>query len=264
LSPAIRAAFDEYFIRFPNECLDDRLSGDDWGLIEKIQSFLSRLTHTTMSAQGADATLGKVIPQMDFILGTYENAKEQFKDDPIIATMINSGWSKMEKYYQLLEDTPAYIAATVLSPNLKWEYIESSWNEEWLPKAKEMMRKFWEDEYKPQDLTGFTCEPTSVTDNTFENWFSTVSAKPSPIDEYERYISLPQVFGRNIRERPWEWWLEPQQQTDYPNLSKMAIDVLSIPAMSDAPERLFSSAKQVITDRRNRMGIEAVEALECL
>lgn len=158
LSPAIRAAFDEYFIRFPNECLDDRLSGDDWGLIEKIQSFLSRLTHTTMSAQGADATLGKVIPQMDFILGTYENAKEQFKDDPIIATMINSGWSKMEKYYQLLEDTPAYIAATVLSPNLKWEYIESSWNEEWLPKAKEMMRKFWEDEYKPQDLTGFTCD----------------------------------------------------------------------------------------------------------
>jgi hypothetical protein len=56
LSPAIRAAFDEYFIRFLNECLYDRLSDDDCGLIEKIQSFLSRLTHTTMSLSIIEST----------------------------------------------------------------------------------------------------------------------------------------------------------------------------------------------------------------
>jgi hypothetical protein len=43
----------------------------------------------------------------------------------------------------------------------------------------------------------------------------------------------------------------------------MALDVLSIPAMSAEPERLFSSAKISITDRRNRLGIESMEAIEC-
>ena len=42
------------------------------------------------------------------------------------------------------------------------------------------------------------------------------------------------------------------------------MDILSIPAMSAEPERLFSRAKITITDRRNRLGSDAIEALECL
>ena len=44
----------------------------------------------------------------------------------------------------------------------------------------------------------------------------------------------------------------------------MALDLLSIPAMSAEVERLFSSCKITIIDRRNRIGINAVEAIECL
>ena len=44
----------------------------------------------------------------------------------------------------------------------------------------------------------------------------------------------------------------------------MALDILSVPAMSTDPERLFSGAKITISDRRNRLGILTVEALECL
>jgi hypothetical protein len=44
----------------------------------------------------------------------------------------------------------------------------------------------------------------------------------------------------------------------------MAVDILSIPAMSAEPERLFSGAKITLRDRRNRLGSEVVEALECL
>jgi hypothetical protein len=60
------------------------------------------------------------------------------------------------------------------------------------------------------------------------------------------------------------WWLEPTQQKTYPALSIMALDILSIPAMSAEPERLFSGAKITITDRRNRLGIESIQAVECL
>jgi hypothetical protein len=44
----------------------------------------------------------------------------------------------------------------------------------------------------------------------------------------------------------------------------MALDMLLIPGMSAEPERLFSGAKLSITDRRNRLSIESIEALECL
>jgi hypothetical protein len=85
------------------------------------------------------------------------------------------------------------------------------------------------------------------------------------MDEYERYCKEP-VMEMDLDEvfDPLGWWQESTQQKVYPNLSKMALDLLSIPAMSAEVERLFSSCKITITDRRNRIGIDAVEAIECL
>jgi hypothetical protein len=80
-------------------------------------------------------------------------------------------------------------------------------------------------------------------------------------DEYARYCDLPTV--PNIKEG-YKWWIEKTQQKRFPNLAKMALDILSIPAMSADPERLFSGSKVTITDRRNRLTIETIQALQCL
>jgi hAT family C-terminal dimerisation region len=60
------------------------------------------------------------------------------------------------------------------------------------------------------------------------------------------------------------WWLESTQRATYPHLSVMALDILSIPATSAKPERLFSGAGITVTERRNRLGAESIEAFECL
>ena len=44
----------------------------------------------------------------------------------------------------------------------------------------------------------------------------------------------------------------------------MALDILSIPAMLADPERLFSSAKLLISDLRNKLGMDIIEAFEYL
>jgi hypothetical protein len=62
----------------------------------------------------------------------------------------------------------------------------------------------------------------------------------------------------------YSWWLEERQQRLYPNLSKMALDILTIPAMLAAPERLFSSANITISDRCNRLHGDTTDAIECL
>ena len=44
----------------------------------------------------------------------------------------------------------------------------------------------------------------------------------------------------------------------------MAIDILSIPAIAAKCERVFSSTKILISDRRNRLKDDIIEANECI
>ena len=51
------------------------------------------------------------------------------------------------------------------------------------------------------------------------------------------------------------------QQAKYPNLAKLAIDVLSIPAQSAEIERTFSKCEVTITANRNRICPETLQHL---
>ena len=77
-------------------------------------------------------------------------------------------------------------------------------------------------------------------------------------DEMELFLSLPIIDNDNPR----EWWI--QHQKDYPQLSIMALDILSIPAMSSEIERVFSSSGLLLTDRRNCLKSDIIEAAECM
>jgi hypothetical protein len=60
------------------------------------------------------------------------------------------------------------------------------------------------------------------------------------------------------------WWCEPHQRQRFPNLHRMAVDLLSIPAMSAEPERLFSECKRILTTDRHSMHADTLEAVEGL
>jgi hypothetical protein len=77
-------------------------------------------------------------------------------------------------------------------------------------------------------------------------------------DEYEEYINSPPKRC----EVPLEWWKAHREE--YPRLSKMALDLFSIPMMSAECERVFSSAKTLITERRNGLKEDIIEACTLL
>jgi hypothetical protein len=62
--------------------------------------------------------------------------EEEFKDDLVLGPCINSGWSKLSKYHDKTSDSPAYVAAIVLDPAYKWEYIEKTWEQIWIQGAR--------------------------------------------------------------------------------------------------------------------------------
>jgi len=165
----------------------------------------------------------------------------------------------MIKYYTLTEKSPAYVAALVLNPQWKWTYFEKQWEEAWYIQAKLYVRRFWEESYKSYN-TAVPVEEEEVVENEFIRWRKNLRGPVTVRDEYDIYLSTPTVPIEDAR----AWWQEPTQRATFPHLSKMALDLLSIPAMSAEPEHLFSSCKITITDRRNKLGIEAIEAIECL
>ena len=62
-------------------------------------------------------------------------------------------------------------------------------------------------------------------------------------DEYEDFIKSKPI---SIQGTALQWWLDPTRRADYPRLSQMAIDILSIPSMSAEADRIFSGARRTI------------------
>jgi hypothetical protein len=60
------------------------------------------------------------------------------------------------------------------------------------------------------------------------------------------------------------WWLQDAQRQRWPRLALMAIDILSIPPISDEPERVFSGARRTVSWDRGQIEAETIELRECL
>ena len=60
------------------------------------------------------------------------------------------------------------------------------------------------------------------------------------------------------------WWCQDTQRQHWPRLSLMAIDILSIPPMSNEPERVFSGACCTVSWDRGQLEPETIEMRECL
>ncbi|EPS96244.1 hypothetical protein FOMPIDRAFT_1082196, partial [Fomitopsis schrenkii] len=61
---------------------------------------------------------------------------------------------------------------------------------------------------------------------------------------------------------PVAWWHENRRT--YPNLSRMAISYLTIPATSVDVERIFSRGRLILPHIRNGMSAKSIRALLCL
>ncbi len=79
-------------------------------------------------------------------------------------------------------------------------------------------------------------------------------------DEYEIYISQNPI---QISDSAFDWWLHDGQRQCWPRLSQIPIDILSIPAVSDEPEQVFSRARRTVSWDRMRLGQEITEKVEC-
>ena len=201
---------------------------------------------------------------MDVLHKHYQQAFEKFRNKQQLLGCVLTSWHIFDKYYQLSDESPVYAAALILHPSRRKAHILKNWPRSWHRTVFSSVKKLWEDSYKgllndnPTSL--FESEPIPDEYELLARELDVVGAN-SDIDEYETFTTQVPI---SIDCSPLIWWLRDEQQSHYPNLSKMAIDILSIPAMSADPERVFSGARRTISWDRMQLGASVIERGECL
>jgi hypothetical protein len=86
--------------------------------------------------------------------------------------------------------------------------------------------------------------------------------RPQSQDQFDQYCA--ETASYKISSSPIEWWFQDVQQKRWPRLSLFALDILSIPAMSDKPERIFSGARRTISWDKAQLNPDTIELRELL
>ena len=201
------------------------------------------------------------------------STQPQLSSEHHFSTNINLGWQKLNEYYSLLENSPVYIAALVLHPAIKWRYLEKKWNyrPDWLKKAHSDLNGLWLD-YKsrpsldqipsPAKIGRVGRQPSRVS-GLFEGVDDDYPDEALSIDHLAEYLAERNSdSGLEPDQSPISYWVARQKR--WPQLSLLALDTFSVPAMSDAPERVFSSTGDVVSPRRKRLKDETIEVIMCL
>lgn len=218
-----------------------------------------------------------------------KKGKEAPADIIQISTGINSCWAKLRKYYNLMDKSPVYASAIVLNPEHKLDYFETNWEEqpEWISKAEESVEDLWRTMYKDSVHPAAETTAKNALDpglflpapqkerSDFDQWVSRHKYRRLGLkakqDEYLQYLETEYFPDQDSEAQSSSqvksvdlcaFWACHEAQ--YPSLARMAFDILSIPAMSSECERVFSSAKILLSDRRARMKEDVIEASECL
>ncbi|KAJ6436796.1 putative 115 kDa protein in type-1 retrotransposable element R1DM [Purpureocillium lavendulum] len=260
--------------------VDDRMAAEDWSVIAEYLAILKPLKIATKRLEGRPregrfGAIWEVLLTMEWLLKHLEEAKLQHERDeePYLRIGCNLGWMKLDQYYALTEDSPAYLASLVLHPAFRWSTVESQWSDhpDWLTRGRTAVQELWE-EYRSLPIEQDTIpeQPTvsrMTTDlDDFMASIRKLGAQPAPSvcsvrDEYAEWVASTDP-GDCLVDDPIQYWLLRRRQ--YPRLSRMAIDLFSIPAMSSEPERIFSLAGQMVTAQRGRLKADLIGAAQCL
>lgn len=251
--------------------------------------------------EGARGSLWEVFTWMDLLSVKLDRAIETSVDEPEdshFRSAVLCGKQKIDEYWDRMSvETPFYFAATILHPNLKLAWFKDHWRKYplWIKRAETGMKSLFQEyvaneqsEEEEPAQNRYRKLPAAVirshekarqlglidSDDSDENLhqshlrvdeeYSTHRTKRRRIEsELQKYYD--EGLESNIVDDPLKWWIKRSNdpRNPYPILTRMAMDLFTIPAMSAECERVFSETKRLITDDRNRLSPKVIEAAQC-
>ena len=202
-----------------------------------------------------------------FIFLCIQDYLAQYVDDDTFSqsSMANAIYQKLESYWPILDETSQI--SSLLDPRVKLSAFRDE-NEK--QRAINLILNLRGYSFTSQPKIISSTNNLTNTRNYFrqlrENSNNVSFSSETPIhqenkelsDELEKYLALP----LEDQVDPLLWW--QVKQREYPKLSLIARDYLSIQATSVASEQAFSIVGQTVSALRNRIEGESARAVLCL
>jgi hypothetical protein len=178
---------------------------------------------------------------------------------------INMGWYQLSQYYEKTDECPAYATALLLHPSRRAKYINTNWEPQWRPAAMSAARSLWAD-YKDRPIFSRPVQPEGGITKPLSKFQSlqltlNVLEDHEDEDELEKFIN---GIPTHIAGTALDWWAREEQRLEYPRLYQMALDILSIPPLSDKLEGVFSGVRRSIPWERGSVHMRTVEIQESI
>ena len=254
------------------ECV---LSLEDWKEAQEIHGLLYPFWEVTMRMQGnassgidderdlrSEKLYGKpdislmrdtsnengaifnLLPVYDLILNGLERAKERKDLSTNLLTCINLAWKKMKEYYAKSDISKVYLVGAVLDPRIKLGYFKENWPKEWLKGLRWKLDEYTEEFTKAMEViddkeisspsSDIEMQESQSSDMSWGCWYVPSEKATTPIQsQWNRYLVEERVkhtAGFSYR----QYWIN--RQAEYPLLSRMALELLVLPAMSTEVE----------------------------
>ena len=118
------SAIDTYSKAWFDDLKQDFLSPEDWDILRLIQSFLLPFYRATKATEGDQATIDSILLTMDILVQHFKESLTTFKLHPLLSQQVEKSWAIFDKYYLKTDDSPFYIAAILLHPTQKLDYLK--------------------------------------------------------------------------------------------------------------------------------------------
>ena len=261
------------FIQDNDELSNCELLLSEWKILRDTLKFLQPFKEVTKRCEGDHVTLDQMQESMDFLVNHLDEQIKLHKVNKPFIECIMTAWYTLDKYYNKIDEIGAYAAATLLCPNKRRAYLQAVWKSKWikpgLRRAEELFHKYEKDPFhlaeSPIDVDS---DQEAIELSAYERWqqqrFAKITAGMTS-SEFTRFVNAPaDAIAFTDDYTVLDWWLESSQQRTYPRLSRMAIDILSAPAMSAEAERVFSRARRQISYDKDGLKASTIAQKECL
>lgn len=292
----------DFYVKNQPDLQRDILESKDWELLRTTAAFLKMFKDICLGSEGDGKSLSSTLPSL-WILRWHIMAfldkhkmkakKTDFDQDCVVRA--EEALLALEKWWNLLWDHPLYQLAVILHPYFRTNWIQETMKNLKIPAREQKQKLQWikqlwldfveeckkkasyeerSDQRSEQEQrkgkrkerarrnTAFLVQQAqdrsieSLNERIFGNWTSS-----DMLDEWEEYCAEPSLKGiKNLL----EWWQDSVRRERWPLLSQLAMEIHSIPPMSDEPERVFSGGRRTITWERSRLSAETIEVTECL
>ena len=241
------------------------LDDDDWACVQKLIDVLKPLKEATLlaSKNGESLMVTNMIPLYHFCTEMLKESLKNFDENDDIYVGIEAAIEKLNHYYDKI--SPVVGIALILDPTLKKDFLKNSlgWQDEWVDSVMEHFTSSFRF-YSEKSQVSAASAPVEMGISSglyaeFRKKAKLMNKGDSVIEEYVRYFNAPLAEESTNALAFWK-----ANQYNFPVLSTMAKDYLTIQASSVASERAFSSGTDLVTADRCRLTGDTIEKTQFL